>query len=236
MVEKIKLYIFNHKIIFISLFILLLGIVGFISFKMSYQEDNDSLVLEENNDLIDNVSIPSTDVLTKSEYISVDIKGYVKKPGVYRFDESLDRRVADVIKQAGGLLNNADTSIINLARKIFDEMVIIIFSKSEVQDFEKISSSINKKIDGCNNTINDGCITKNDGIDDKTSENNEKKLININTASKEELMTLTGIGESKAQEIIDYRNKTKFTKIEDIMNISGIGEKAFEKIKDSITV
>ena len=77
------------------------------------------------------------------------------------------------------------------------------------------------------------------GSDNKNdSDNSElKEVVNINTADVSKLSTLNGIGESKAQAIIKYREDNgKFTKIEDIMNVSGIGEKAFEKIKDFITV
>ena len=63
-----------------------------------------------------------------------------------------------------------------------------------------------------------------------------KGKVNINTASKEELMSINGIGESKALAIIEYRNSTKFTKIEDIMNVSGIGESLYNSIKENITV
>lgn len=60
--------------------------------------------------------------------------------------------------------------------------------------------------------------------------------VNINTASKEELMTLNGIGEATAEAIIEYRKENKFTKIEDIKNVKGIGDKKFEAIKDDIEV
>ena len=72
--------------------------------------------------------------------------------------------------------------------------------------------------------------------DNNKSDGNNSKLININTASKEELCKLTGIGENKAKLIIEYREKNKFTKIEDITKVSGIGKKTFEKIKNDITV
>ncbi len=85
--------------------------------------------------------------------------------------------------------------------------------------------------------LNDGekiYILNVDEISEISSENS--KLININTASKEMLMTIPGIGKVYAQRIIDYRNKKSFGSIEEIKNIDGIGEKIFEKIKEFITV
>ena len=71
---------------------------------------------------------------------------------------------------------------------------------------------------------------------EENEDENEDKKININTASKEELMTLDGIGESTASKIIEYRKTSEFIEIEDIMNVSGIGEAKFNNIKDNITV
>ena len=123
-------------------------------------------------------------------------------------------RVNDAIQAAGGLTEDAEKSKINLATKLKDEMKIHIYKIGETnKDSSNESSNDNNKSDG-----------------------NNSKLININTASKEELCKLTGIGENKAKLIIEYREKKKFTKIEDITKVSGIGKKTFEKIKNDITV
>lgn len=162
----------------------------------------------------------------------VDIKGEVISPGIYELPST--SRVIDVINKAGGLTDIADTSVINLSKKIEDEMVIIIYSEYEVNNWlttkqeedylqEKCQNSEDSKIE------NDACIS------DNVIENNET-LININTATKEELMTLSGIGETKALAIISYREKTPFTSIEDIKNVSGIGDSTYNEIKDYITV
>lgn len=164
----------------------------------------------------------------------VDIKGEVRNPGIYTLAK--DSRVMDVIAEAGGLTEIADTSVINLSKKITDEMVIIVYSHQEVVDFAK-TKEIEKQIqDTCNSggsyeLKNDACIMN--------QEENSTILtgnISINTATKEELMTLPGIGEAKAIAIIEYREKNgAFENIEDVQNVSGIGESLFAKIKENIT-
>lgn len=168
----------------------------------------------------------------KTKY-KVDIKGEVNNPGIYSLDE--DSRVIDVINMAEGLTENADTTVINLSKKIKDEMVIIIYSKEEVENFkdtkekEKIVES--KCITPENTDLkNDACI-----IHDEISENNTEK-ININTASLEELKKLPGIGEGKAKNIISYREKSKFNSIEEIKNVEGIGDSLYAQIEANITV
>lgn len=155
----------------------------------------------------------------------VDIKGKIKKPGVYEVEAGT--RISDVIEKAGGLLYGANTRYLNMAKKVTDELVIVVYSDSEIEEMlEKGELEENLDIEKDTNLI-----------DNKTStEDKTKKVININTATKEELMNLTGIGEAKADAIIEYRNKTKFTKIEDLMNVTGIGESIFEKIKNNITI
>ena len=168
----------------------------------------------------------------KTTIFKVDIKGEVNVPGIYSL--SNDSRVIDVIEKAGGLTEQADTSVINLSKKINDEMVIIIYSEQEVRDFEK-TKEIEKQVETkClqkdeNSLKNDACIN--------TNNNNPIGKININTASKEELMTLNGIGESKANDIIKYRETNgNFETIEDIKKITGIGDNVFAKIQEDITV
>lgn len=155
--------------------------------------------------------------------VTVDIKGMVNSPGVYEVENG--KRVNDVINMAGGLTIDADTSNINLAKMVTDEMTIVIYSKEEV--LEKYKSEV--CICDCPYITNDACITET-----TTEENN---LININIASIDELMNLPGLGEAKAKSIIEYRNKNgNFTSIDSIKEVSGIGEAIFEKIKDYITV
>lgn len=123
-------------------------------------------------------------------------------------------RVIDVIKMAGGLLEEGDVSNINLSKKVVDEMVIYI-------------PSINDK------NINDKSISY---IDDNTNKNNlENSKVSINAGKVEELMTIKGIGETKAKAIIEYRTQNgNFKNIEEVINVKGIGNSTFEKIKDYI--
>lgn len=152
-------------------------------------------------------------------------------PGIYTLNSN--NRVIDVIEKAGGLTENANTTVINLSKKITDEMVIIIYSNQEVKDFEKTKETEKIVQEKCiqkdeNALKNDACIK------DTIEPTNNK--ININTATLEELQTLPGIGESKAKDIIAYRENNKFNSIEDIKKVSGIGEGLFAKIKENITI
>ena len=177
---------------------------------------------DENNDII---------------YYYVDIKGLVNNPGVYKVEEG--KRVIDVINEAGGLKDKADTSILNLSKKITDEMCIIVYSKDEIKEYkdknltiDEINSEIKKQ-----NTIDDNFNDAKIDYENTKNKENISSKVSINTASKEELMTISGIGESKANAIIKYREENgNFESIEDIMNVSGIGDALYEKIKDNITI
>ena len=165
----------------------------------------------------------------------IDIKGFVKKPGVY--EVTANNIVNDCIKLAGGLLKNADTTTINLSKKVSSEMVIYIPKKEEV-----IKTTTNTTVTKDQEIPNDAVVSDNNKSNSSISKDNNTKtpnrtLVNINTATIQELTTLSGIGEAKAQDIIDYRILNgNFKTIEDIKNVSGIGEALYAKIKDYITV
>lgn len=157
------------------------------------------------------------------DFIAVDIKGAISNPGVYKMERW--SRLSDLIDEAGGLRFDASTRYINLSKMLEDEMVVVIYTDSEIDDLD---NSLELSFCNCPEVSNDTCFT---------SEENNKAKININTASLDELMTLSGIGKSKAQSIIDYRtNNGNFLDIKDIMNVKGIGNGVYEKIKDFITV
>lgn len=170
---------------------------------------------------------------TKSK-IKVDIKGEINAAGVYELDKG--SRVNDLINKAGGITKQGDTSIINLSKKLEDEMIIIIYSKNEVNKLKTQNNSSN---------ITDICPKENDACPEKQLETIIKKenktkstdtKISLNTATIDELQNLNGIGEAKAKAIIKYREENgNFKTIDDIKNVSGIGDAAFEKIKDQIT-
>ena len=236
--EKVKFYLEKYKLyiaIFITI-IFILFILFFLLFNKEEVVEAEEIVIEEKKEKE-----------IKIEKIRVDVKGYVEKEGVYEFDNN--SRVIDAINKAGGLKKNANTDYINLSKKLVDEMVIIIYSNDEVSKFkeeEKQIIYIEYKCE-CPDNINDSCITENDTVNtngvkeeikDETEENEKSEkdeLISINTGSKEELMSLPGIGESKADSIIKYREENgEFKNLEDIMNVSGIGESAYSKIKEHI--
>lgn len=148
-----------------------------------------------------------------NETIKVHIAGEINKEGVYEVNNG--DRLDDLVKRAGGLTKDANSKKINLAMKLEDQMKIYIPS---IYDFEDEPSTTNENL----------------LILDKPSTEIEK--ININKASKEELMTLPNIGEKRAEAIIEYRENTPFKKIEDIKNVTGIGEKFYQSLRDLITV
>lgn len=148
------------------------------------------------------------------KFLSVYICGAVSNPGVYTLQEG--SRITEVLDMAGGPLEDADLNQLNLAEKIVDEQKIYV---------PKIGEEIDKS------------LIKVENRDESTLPiNNDDGLININTASSEQLQTLSGIGAVIAQNIIDYRNaQGPFKSINEIKNVSRIGDKTFEKIKSKIT-
>ena len=223
-----------RKIIYpitIVLFIFIIVCIIFVKNNLNKNKYND---IEVVNDIIKEEDSIKETVDEETTKYNVDIKGAIKNPGVYKMDSNLT--VNDAINIAGGLTKNADTSVINLAKKITDEMVIIIYTKEEVKNSNIVDTVIKvvEKECVCPNIENDGCL--NTDINDNITNKEDGGLININTATKEELQTISGIGESKAKNIIEYRNKKgKFESIEDIKNVEGIGDTLYETIKIYIT-
>ena len=151
----------------------------------------------------------SEDSNVRTQPIFVDIGGAVKKPGVYQVSE--DTRLFQVIEMAGGLSEEADADHVNRASFVEDGQKIII------------------PVKGSEN--NDGLTSA-----DTAPSSADTGLININTASADELKSLSGIGDVTAEKIIEYRSSKAFKSKEDIMSVDGIGSKTFEKIQDDITV
>ena len=137
----------------------------------------------------------------------VDISGAVKNPGVYQVEK--DTRLYQVIEMAGGLVEDADTDSVNRASFVQDGQKIIIPLKGE-----------------------SGSAGSSSALPKGTADNS---LVNINTATADELKTLNGIGDVMAERIIEYREKNYFKSKEDIMSVNGIGSGTYNKIKDNIT-
>lgn len=196
--------------------------------------DELELELHKESDINEEVKEEVVEVV---EYIYVDIKGAVQSPGVYEIPK--DKKVIDVVNLAGGFTEKADTSLINLAKKVSDEMVIVIYTQEEVKNASKTETVVKviEKECVCPEIINDACINQDKNETTEEIISNNKIKININTATIEELLTLSGIGESKAKAIIAYREENgTFKSVEDVLQVSGIGESLYEKIKDNITI
>ena len=149
-----------------------------------------------------------TEVSTTQEtVIFVDIKGAVKNPGVYQM--KVGDRVKDALDAAGGLTAEADSQKVNLAKRLEDQMVIVVPKVGE--EAEEIPAGETRK------------------------EATKEGKVNINTATVEELKTLKGVGEKKAEAIIEYRKKNgSFQTKEDLMKVRGIGKKLFESFQERI--
>ena len=240
--NQVKLFWLEHKnkiIIIFSLILLSLTVTFILVRRHNYQKD---VITYEN---IPDLEINNKDVVEEEpkEYYFVDIKGYVNNPGVYSLEKG--KRVVDAINIAGGLKNEANTSLLNLSRELTDQMVIIVYSNSQISDFVNYQNKQQQEAKICNQDIINACITNTTNEEEKVpldnNNNNQEEAkelkVNINTATKDELMNLPNIGESKALAIIEYREKNGlFTSIDDIKNVSGIGDKLFEAIKENISI
>ena len=180
--------------------LLLVGVGGLLPKKEEAVEESEAVVTT--------VMAEKTEESTTLEaVIFVDIKGEVKKPGVYQM--KVGDRVKDAHDAAGGLTAEADSQKVNLAQRVEDQMVIVVPKVGE--EAEAIPAGATSK------------------------EVSKEGKVNINTATVEELKTLKGVGEKKAEAIIEYRKKNgSFKTKEDLMKVRGIGKKLFESFEERI--
>jgi competence protein ComEA len=158
----------------------------------------------------------SVNEAAEPEIIKVDVKGAVKSPGI--FTAQAGDRVIDLISSAGSFTEKADTDKVNFAQIIEDQMVIYV---PEIGEEDK------------GNLENIQVGTYGDAVTKGTSGG----LVNLNTATQEDLQTLTGIGPSKANAILEYRETVgKFKEVDELKQVTGIGDKTFERLRDSISV
>ncbi|MEJ8751255.1 helix-hairpin-helix domain-containing protein [Lagierella sp. ICN-221743] len=173
---------------------------------VGFYKSNNSIEEPEQN-LLQIANKNAGETDNKPKDIYVHIDGEVVNPGLYKL--TTEDRVNDLLIIAGGATDKASLKDINLAKKLEDEMKIYIPSKEE---------NLTNEVHG------------------QSEVSSSTGKINLNTANKDELKTLPGIGDSRADEILRYRENTGFSKVEDIKNISGIGDKTYEKLKDLISV
>ena len=230
--KKVK-ELFNRKLIFSIISMFVIAGLSFVYISNTNKELKKSEVydLEVEEKKTNNLEIEEA-----IKYITIDIKGEVKSPGVYKIEEG--KRVVDAINASGGLTKKAVTKYINLSKVLKDEDVIIINNISELEKIEDKKNIEEIKINNKSNiSVKESDVITNDKSDIvKESDSNKNTIVNINTCTLEELLSINGIGESKAKSIMEYReNVGLFTSKEDIMKVSGIGNSLYDKIKDYIT-
>lgn len=146
----------------------------------------------------------------EQDLITVDVKGAVKSPGIY--DLPVGSRVNDAVQKAGGLTEQADSKVLNLAQKVSDEALVYVPTKGEELASQQAGSGT-------------------------TSSTSKEKKVNLNKVSLEELKQVKGLGGKRAQDIIDHREANgKFKSVDELKKVSGIGAKTIEKLKDYVTV
>ncbi|SEK70971.1 competence protein ComEA [Carnobacterium iners] len=235
MIEKIKIELVKRKsMIAISLIVTCLFIIFFLVFSLiSESETTDQLdesltdfYISHASSLQSSIVSDGNESKSKQEKvidtsIFVDIKGAVQLPGVYEINS--ETRLTDVIILAGGFLPTADQSMVNLSQKLTDQMMITI-----------PAIGVEKSSIGTNESEEELPV-----VSSPSSESNETQTgkVNINTADISELQTLSGIGEKKAERILQYRQeKGSFKAVEELKEVSGIGDKTFEALAEFISV
>lgn len=207
---------FNKKQKIIAIILITIIGIGIYCYTDAIENTN-----EEEIENVLEVAQTNTTKETEEKNIFVHIAGCVQKEGMLEL--SSNSRIADAIEKAGGLTQEADLSDINLAYLLEDGMKIYIPNQNERQENNEKTENIPKEENTPSMQIQDT--------------NTKQDVININTATQEELDTLPGIGPATAAKIIEYRKeKGKFKQKEEIKEVSGIGEAKYEKIKEYISI
>lgn len=197
----------REKVLAFVFLCLLVLTVSYYHFRLKTEgADEPSFVIESDEVSRDNIKKEAAPAEEEGigSAIYVDIGGAVKNPGLYELEKGA--RVKDGITAAGGIVGNADTSQINLAKKLNDEEKLYIPKVGEQAPAQSAQAPSPAA----------------------------KGPVSIQNGSKEDLMTLPGIGEKTADKIIEYRTAHPFTAVEDLKEVPGIGDKTFESLKNNI--
>ena len=193
------------------LFIVLMGIISLIFSSCNFPKE-ETVIVEQPEEKLNKLKTEEDSVKEES-WIWVDVSGAVNTPGVYRLKRG--SRVFEAIQGAGGFQENADTAGINQASVLSDGEKLQIYTIEEAQQMELSSEKFSISQDNTD----------------------AKGKININTADLSELQEIPGVGEKKAQSIMEYRELNgNFQSIEQLQEVQGIKGKTFDKVKDYITV
>ena len=218
MIENVLEKIKQYKL---ALVIALIGLViaGFMILQREQKQENNIQQLMEQTSYSSSSTTEKSKQRSESNQgdknegmVTVDVKGAVKKPGVYQLKSS--SRVHDALLKAGGMTDEADLKSINQAQKLVDEAVVYVAKVGE-------------------NVVD---VTTNTNASTSTSQA-KAGLVNLNTATEADFQTISGIGQKRAQDIIAYREANgKFKSVDDLKNVTGIGAKTLEKLKEYVTV
>lgn len=167
--------------------------------------------------------------------IFIHVCGEVTVPGVYGLEEG--SRIYQAIEMAGGFTEDAAQDFLNMAESLEDGMKIQVPNRKEAGEWDSRKAVTYPEYPEPAGRTQERVAAGAGGFQERSNSNTGTAKVNLNTAAKEQLMTLKGIGEARAEAIIAYRQESgPFTRIEDIMEVSGIKEAAFQKIKEDITV
>ncbi|ATO43616.1 helix-hairpin-helix domain-containing protein [Loigolactobacillus coryniformis subsp. coryniformis] len=213
------------QFVIIGLLTVSVGLVLFLLLRTpAPTQKSDDVFTNSHSAVLATASTASATAPTTTQTGFVDVKGAVKKPGIYQVNDNT--RLFDVVRLAGGLATDADQQQINLAQQLNDQQVVFIPKIGEEvppQYAAPVATPATSEAPATATAT--------------TSKSTGGTQVNLNTATAEELQQLTGIGQKKAELIIQFRTEQGgFKQPEDLKKVSGIGDKTFESLKDSVTV